>query len=666
MELSQDAITKIGNIMNIVIDSNCIGDLSLYFIDCILQKLYENQIDKDSAEKLLEYNLFSEPYEIEQIYDKGKVRCDTPIHKLCDLNLHKTLTSPEDWKKIENDIDQAIHNCVFEETREITYKMDSNNYIIINKEECLVYEETENTKNKSDDNYRKIVLGAIPTNVIIYKNPLLAEVSKYQIDWVSKTAVAPFKMEALPFTQIYEYLREHNLILDSRRGKDVVSRVLFAMERAGDVETDNSVTNPGIFYVPFDQKIVTRNLDIIENVSYLEEIEALEFLDKYASYFPTQELKLGTVLKWGWMAPFSFAIKQLNYEWMPWLFLYGKAGSGKTEGYGYPTIYMYDTPNQTVNDIGGSSIDTVARLGYRMQQGTKTILVNEPGTLFKKPSTCDMLKNCVTSITSRGKFQDYNNYTTIPSYSVMFITANNAMPNDESLRRRFIIMNCTRDESTRDTRREFIDEMKPTQYETSPLNKLKVISGLVVKRIKEEPDLLSDWKLAIDTILGDIYTQHNMIIPNWLQNWYEEESPEDIDQEKINIIQESLKKIIVDVYSKVNGGIGIDNTPLSEVLDCVIDSQLVPWVRFKNRKCDLVEHEIAFSTGFIRYINKQYAEEETLPDIAQLLGWDYRRSIYCFNSPGIYVTRDALLEFLFPGQEDWFYKERYPSQESTQ
>lgn len=662
MEIDPTSMDLLVDIAGRVINNGNMGDIDDIFVTCCLQHFREKNISKESAKSFCRALMWQEDeYNFTHIFDKGKDIYPYKLSELSKLCVGIKQLDSKFWESLQNDVDQVIQNMALEQNQVEVYETDTNTYLIIDHNEKVVYEEHENPRNRSEENNRKLVLGAIPTNITVHKNPLLAETNTYSIDWEIKTNELPIKMREVPISQLYEYLQENQLILNHKRGKDVVSLLFFVLERNGKIQQDYQVTKPGIYWNPLEQEIITRDLKINTQHTYEDEEDALDFVEQYARYFTGHECKLGTILKWGWIAPYSFAIKQLEYEWLPWMYLYGKAGSGKTEGYGYPTIYMYDYPNETINNIGGSSIDTVARLGYKMEQGSQTILVNEPGAIFNKPSTCDMLKNCVTSTTGRGKFTDKNTYSTIPAYSIIFFTGNHSLPNDESLRRRFIILNCSHAETTRDTREMFQKEMKPTQKKASPLNKLKIISGYILTRIKAEPDLLSNWKYCIDTILTDLWKMHGREIPEWLKDWEEAESPEDMDQEKRELIKEGLHDMIISAYTKVTHTT-LGNIALTDVLDLVIDSKQIPWLNFKNRRCKLEDNEIAFSTGFVRYINKLYAEEETVKSVSELLGWNYARGIKCFNSQGLWTTRDELLSFLFPTDSEYYYKERYPTQ----
>ena len=661
INIDQESIDNLATIIDQVIDINAHGDLPEHFTKSLLFTLKKNQISKESAERVLASRFIHNPYLLDQVYDKKKIKDVYPISSLYKLNLHSTLTTMDDWVDIETQLDKILHTIQMEKSTDEIYPIDSNNYLVLDHQNKQVCEEIKNMRSKSDENIRKVIINAIPDNIHIHVNPFVPEeISRCDIDWYTKTEKTPLKMRGEPLSEIRNYLQDHLLVFNKNRVYDVLAWLIQTKKMMGHVKLDHKIDIPGIFVYPETGQILTQGIEVYDNATYDEEEEALDFLDHYAGYFTNQTDKLATVLKWGWMSPFIFMTKQLEYQWIPWLYLYGKAGSGKTEGYGYPILYMYGQPVDGVNNIGGAELETTPRIGKHASSGTLMVLVNEPGKIFQTPSTADILKNCITSKTSRGKYIEGVRYTTIPSYASMMFTSNRSLPADESLRRRFIILNCSHDENTISTKDEFMNDIKPNQADVTPLNKLKVISAIVLKRVKQNPELLSDWEEGIDGILNDIYTNHGREY-GWLSQWRNPETIEDLDEEKRSIIREALaEKIIRTFDEEVQAPVGA--TPMSDVLDIVIDSHRIPWIDYKSKKsCRLQDHEIAFSSGLSRFLHSRYQENDTLKDIAGLLGWRYKKSVYCFNSNGIYTTRDELLSFLFPADIDYFYQERYPS-----
>ncbi len=52
-------------------------------------------------------------------------------------------------------------------------------------------------------------------------------------------------------------------------------------------------------------------------------------LDELAEWFKHAKDRFATVIKWGVIAPFIYAMKQRG-KWVPWLYLYGASNVGKT------------------------------------------------------------------------------------------------------------------------------------------------------------------------------------------------------------------------------------------------------------------------------------------------------------------------------------------------
>ena len=309
---------------------------------------------------------------------------------------------------------------------------------------------------------------------------------------------------------------------------------------------------------------------------------------------------------------------------------------------------MYGYPDPTKNDIGGSHIDTEARLSYRMKQGTHTILVNEPGNLFKKPATKDMIKNCILTKVSRAKYVSYTRYVNQPAYATMMFTSNEQPPIDPSLRRRIILIKLDYDEAE-------IQTLKPLECK---MNLLKTISSYVLERIQKEPELLGNWNLAMDVILTEIYNKTDRNRPEYITDWFEPETLENMDEDKTGLIHDYLHQQIIQTWTRIHKGETIGQTRLCNVVCDVIESQLIPWIKFKNQRKQDPYKEVAFNKSFANEINRLYEEEQSLKDIAELINFNFSKHIKCFSSrSGIHVSMDSLLKFLFPTDEHKYYED---------
>ena len=121
-------------------------------------------------------------------------------------------------------------------------------------------------------------------------------------------------------------------------------------------------------------------------------LEAINVLNQLGDVFKNNTRLLSTVLKWGLLSIFSYAKKQVG-KWMPWLYLKGSAGSGKTT-LAKIILYLHGTPTPE-NNIGGSGFDTQARVGAKLSKSCDPLLVNEPAGAFNRYSVVEMIKVCV-------------------------------------------------------------------------------------------------------------------------------------------------------------------------------------------------------------------------------------------------------------------------------
>ena len=103
-----------------------------------------------------------------------------------------------------------------------------------------------------------------------------------------------------------------------------------------------------------------------------------------------------TVIKWGLLAPFSYAIKQKRGTYgihFHWLLLHGAGSTGKsTLGKIIRAIW-----NLPPDEKGGSHIDTIPRFGKVVSEGTFPILVNEVADVLAKENLREVIKSAIES-----------------------------------------------------------------------------------------------------------------------------------------------------------------------------------------------------------------------------------------------------------------------------
>ncbi len=317
----------------------------------------------------------------------------------------------------------------------ITGPMGSDTLTIINPFKKQILYETVNVRNNKDYSRTTIVVDAYPKELTVYESPLVEETRKFEIIFESNIAHRPFKIGPTILEDIIRYLKESGYVLSSKYINDVMPVVVNAYIRNGIANIKKEIESPGFFIDSKTGQLLAVKYDVKE-VTIDDIKQGLEVLEEFADWFSSQKIKLATILKWGLISPFIFAKKQLG-NWVEWPFLYGKAGSGKTT-MGKMVLYLWGEPNNT-NDIGGSSFNTEARIGDRLKQFTFPIVVNEPMGTFEKIGTVEMLKSAIERTNSRGRYEG-RTYRNIPSFSPVILTSNRAIPDDDAMARRLLII----------------------------------------------------------------------------------------------------------------------------------------------------------------------------------------------------------------------------------
>ena len=393
-------------------------------------------------------------------------------------------------------------------------KTGTNTSIILNQKLEIIQYEWDNGK-KGERNI-ETVINAYPQEVIIHDSPLDDIGRTFTIRWVSKTSSRVFETNRKTIKEIEQYLEEAGWVITPRRLKGTLAAVIQIAVKYKLAQMHNEIDNPGVYWDKTNEELKIIHLDVDEP-SHDEVDEALNVIDLLAPFFKGHETKLSTCLKWGLMSIFDYSIKQIGGKWMPWLYLYGKAGSGKTT-LGEIILFIYDIPNED-NNLGGSSFDTVARVGSRVSQFTKPIMVSEPEGALNKPSIVGMLKTAIESTTARGRYQG-KAYRTIPSFSCGIITANQGLPSGDALFRRFTsILFSHNEKKAADNKKEFDEIFKINSPKRSILNKLKALGNYFITEIKSNPELLlNDWQETADLLVGRAYLDTGHDMPSWILN----------------------------------------------------------------------------------------------------------------------------------------------------
>ncbi len=509
--------------------------------------------------------------------------------------------------------------------------------------------------------------GAIKT-LIVHRDPL-TKTTKYEVEWVSPKLEEPLRIEPVDQDTLYEILKQE-FGAKPQFMREALDNIIEALIEQGRAEIRVGVDAPGFY-------ILNGSLTAIrwkpEEVGREDLARALELLDELAEkWFGHAKDKFATVVKWGLTAPFHFVYKQLGRgSRVRWLFLYGPSGTGKST-LGVVVLSMWglvadvgrilsgdgDSSGDDVGYIlGGSAVNNEPRLGRVLGKTTFPILVNEPGNVINKPDIVEMMKNAIESTVARGKYVSKSHYRIIPSLAPLIMTSNKALPHDDALRRRLILVTFSFGERViddREKRREFEENVVPR------FTHLKALGHWAARRILSDPSLLERDPLELARhLLEEAYREVGRDPPEWINLLYEEE--EDVYEIYRESIRSYLVKRINDEYTRFVGRVEVarpdtgsieyytkDQIPFPERVRIVIDNKLLPWAIMKG---DLV----ILTTDFAREIRNVVGDLGGLKSIAELLGWEYSKSIKVGRGvviQGIKVKINEFIEFLDVSYEE--------------
>ena len=542
-------------------------------------------------------------------------------------------------------------------------KTGTNTSIILNQKLEIIQYEWDNGK-KGERNL-ETVINAYPQEVIIHDSPLDDIGRTFTIRWVSKTSSRVFETNRKTIKEIEQYLEEAGWVITPRRLKGTLAAVIQIAVKYKLAQMHNEIDNPGVYWDKTNEELKIIHLDVDEP-SHDEVDEALNVIDLLAPFFKGHETKLSTCLKWGLMSIFDYSIKQIGGKWMPWLYLYGKAGSGKTT-LGEIILFIYDIPNED-NNLGGSSFDTVARVGSRVSQFTKPIMVSEPEGALNKPSIVGMLKTAIESTTARGRYQG-KAYRTIPSFSCGIITANQGLPSGDALFRRFTsILFSHNEKKAADNKKEFDEIFKINSPKRSILNKLKALGNYFITEIKNNPELLlNDWQETADLLVGRAYLDTGHDMPSWILDWHKTETLDDLDEEEIEEIRLFLIEKInratqkVQVWSEETGrplnqqDLDTDfktNDDFNDRVWSVLNEKLIPWLDLHRGRDGTIN--VVCSSGIKKELKQITSSSYNLQSISELLGWEYKPILINGKTKRMMIVNyHDFLDFLYPKLDEY-------------
>ena len=535
--------------------------------------------------------------------------------------------------------------------------------IKVNFKTKRIYQEKIIKTKKGIDTKDTPVIEAVPHELIVYDSPLLDQPRTFKIIWssnvTSRNFVTAGESTGATIQEIEQYLINAGFSHSPRLVSQALSCTINTMIQKGLATIKEDIDNPGFYYNPDNDKI-TPVKRICEIPSKENMAKAVKTLNELTTFFKDNLTTLATVFKWGLMSEFSFAMKQAG-KWMPWMYLKGSAGSGKTT-LAKVILYIWSIPTPD-NNIGGSSFDTVARLGAKISKSCDPIVVNEPAAVFSRQSTNEMVKVSVESTTGRSKYKG-SYFGGIPAFAPVIFTANQYLPEDDALIRRLYVLSFSYSQRKSDyQRKKFEDEFHINTPGISKLVNLKYFGQFVASEIVGDSGLLlDDWKVTADTIITKFYAHLGLEVPEWLTFWAESESLEDLDDSQredirnffVNEFNNARKKVnTYDSYgNRTEATLDVEEATTSndftDVNWSIVNNRMLTWaIPYTSRNGTKY---ICLTQGLRKAIGENLTFCSDLKSLSELLGWTYGNTRVSRHKQMkvIKVKFDEFMEFLYP------------------
>ena len=515
-----------------------------------------------------------------------------------------------------------------------------------------------NRKGEDDSDYLR-VLSCYPNRIIIHDNPISDAGRTFSIDWITKNG-GSFKTESMLIPEIETYLENHGYVLSPKNLRGTVAGILQISIDNNLAILKNDIETPGFYW-----NEETGSIDIVDyeytSPTIDELTKSLMLIEELADYFKDHEDKLATTLKHSLVAPFGFIKKQLNQpleNLIPYLYHYGKAGSGKTT-MARIGLYFWGLPS-VENDIGGSEADTIARLGKQVSKSTFPMIINEPNAIFNKKTLTETMKTAVERTNARRRFEG-KTFQTILSLATIQFTSNFSLPNEEGLSRRFLQILYTHNEKkTKAEKEEFMKTFRMDVPTECRFNDLKPLANFALDYIKEHTEVLKlDWEKLSNKLIMQAYIRCARQVPTWLLGFVESITDDDLDEEEseelrmffLEEINKKINRIDSDVYESPAGRnpkyVKTGDDFKDRVFN-VINEQLIPYMGIHHSTKTDADY-VYFTTGLKKALHSANQVCYDVKSIAELLGWKY--GTVKINGKVIRVMRvrfEKFIRFLYP------------------
>jgi len=486
---------------------------------------------------------------------------------------------------------------------------------------------------KTEIVYKEIIAECCPTKVVVYEDPL-GGLRKFEIEFIGmlNKTIGPAELDV-----IVNRLKADAVVKHQRLIYDALSSIILAFIRHGKAEIRRELEKPGFYYIDGEIKAVKwkpeefDRQDLIKSLNLLDELRT-KWYNKIGERFTT-------MIKWGLIAPFSYCIKQIRGTiavHFPDLVAYGVRDTGKTTIGAQIILSIWNPPEEARIIRGGGDADTKAKHGRLRSLTTFPIIVNEVEGIFNNKELLEDYKTAVENKYVRGRHQ-HGTYIEFPALAPFFMTMNAPLPLDEAVRKRFMGIHFSlADKISKEEMEKFKVEILPK------LSDLKYLGSFVFNEIANNPDLLKeDWTILSTRLLKKAFEFAGLDVPGWINELYQAESEEDVNE----IINEEIRsRLLEDInnryskhISKVDGGVE-SATGIRTRLEALLYNKYIPWALPKN-------DGLIITSSVLRILKD--CGVDSLKSLAERFGWKY--GTFKFNGKsikGVKVPIDKFTNFL--------------------
>jgi len=467
------------------------------------------------------------------------------------------------------------------------------------------------------------VFRGAPRNVVVWRSPL-DPIPRYTMIWdTGEKATTVEIKEPMDVEDVLAMLS--HVTVNSRYAKDVLVALLNASLEKGYAEVKYEIFEKGFYWI--DNKLIAVGVNV-EKPSVEEVREALQLLEELRNWY--DPVKLSTLIKWGVVAPFSYARKQIGRELaIPDMALEGARDTGKSTLGAIAGYFLWGREIRKITkeasadiEYYGGSVSTEYRYGEAVSKTTFPILINECNEIFND-RMINIIKGKVESTIVRSRYERgrMKNYLALSS---VIYTLNPSPRVDwgkyELVPKTILRMEFTSAEvKSNEQKRQFNKEMLPK------LPKLGAIGRYVASYMLENPELIKtpNWLDLAEKLLEELYRYAGMEFPEWLKTFYEPKPIEEsIEEKRIEFIQ-ALKRNILDHYTRYISRVHVHKDGRDQILELVpiedrikiaLEEQILPYVIKADSDRYLITSKILHEKDF------ENLQITSLRDLAEILG----------------------------------------------